>query len=169
MEEHPQKEVRIIEATTDADYALGHTLFQEYAAAIDVDLCFQNFSAELRELSVMYGPPLGALLVARVGADAVGCVGVRRFQDEICEMKRLYVRPPYRGRRMGRQLAERVAMTAADLGYTKMVLDTLASMEEAYALYLSMGFQPASAYYRNPLPDVRYLALDLRELRGVGC
>ncbi len=155
-------EVVVAEAQTITDYALARTLFEEYASAIDVDLCFQDFSAELDRLSVMYGPPAGALLIARIGSDTAGCVGVRRFRDEVCEMKRLYVRPAYRGHQLGRRLAEEAAQRARERGYRTMVLDTLASMETAHALYVSMGFTPSTASYLNPLPGVKYLTLDLR-------
>jgi len=155
-------DVSISEAATVDDYALGRTLFEEYATAIGVDLCFQNFSAELDRLSDMYGPPSGVLLIARIDAETAGCVGLRRFRDDVCEMKRLYVRPSFRGRRLGRRLAEEVIRRARELKYGTLVLDTLSSMAAAYDLYLSMGFKPSPAYYPNPLPGVTYLALDLR-------
>ena len=110
----------------------------------------------------MYGPPAGALLIASADDAEAGCVGVRGFRDDICEMKRLYVRPAFRGQDVGRRLAGVAVATARDLGYRTMVLDTLASMQAAHALYVSMGFKAAEAYYENPLPDVRYLAIDLR-------
>jgi len=154
-------DVILVEARTSADYALGRSLFEEYAAAIDVDLCFQGFSAELDRMSVMYGPPAGALLLARIESEIAGCVGLRKFRDEVCEMKRLYVRPLFRGRHVGRHLAEEVARRAREMGYRTLVLDTLSSMETARQLYLSMGFKPFPAYYPNPLPGVQYLALDL--------
>jgi len=152
----------IVEAKTDVDFAAGRILFKEYAAALQVDLCFQNFDAELNTLPSMYGPPRGSLLLARVGDTVAGCVAVRPFHDDVCEMKRLYARPAFRGAGLGRRLAVDVARTARQLGYRTMVLDTLASMEAAHALYMSMGFKPADAYYPNPLPNVRYLALDLQ-------
>jgi putative acetyltransferase len=154
--------IEIVEAGTDRDFAAGRLLFEEYAAALQVDLCFQNFSFELQRLPSMYGPPLGALLIARLHDDLAGCVGIRHLRADVCEMKRLYIRPAVRGRHLGRRLAEEAARKARELGYHTMVLDTLASMEKAHALYVSMGFEPASAYYPNPLPDVRYLALDLQ-------
>lgn len=154
-------QIAIVEANTAVEYATGRALFEEYAAALHINLCFQNFSTELDSMPVMYGPPAGGLLIAEAGSHAVGCVGLRRFRGDVCEMKRLYVRPPFRGQRLGRRLALEAARKARQLGYRTIVLDTLASMVAAQALYVSMGFQPAAAYYPNPLPDVRYLALDL--------
>jgi GNAT superfamily N-acetyltransferase len=153
----------VTRAETSDDYALGRSLFEEYARTLGVDLCFQDFSAELERLSVMYGPPAGTLLMARLGSDTAGCVGLRAFRDDVCEMKRLYVRPAFRGRHLGRRLAEEAVRRARETGYRMMVLDTLSSMEAAHELYVSMGFTPSRAYYPNPLPGVKYFALDLRQ------
>ena len=161
--------VEIVEAVTKADYAIGREMFEEYARAIDVDLCFQNFAAELDRLTVMYAPPAGALLLAKAGSEVAGCVGLRKFRDDICEMKRLYVRPAFRGRHLGRRMAEDIARRAAELGYRTLVLDTLGTMEAAQGLYRSMGFAPATSYYVNPLPNVKYFSLSLQNpLRSTG-
>ena len=169
METTPEERVTIVEAATKEDYALGRTLFEEYARAIDVDLCFQDFAAELDRLSVMYAAPAGALLLAKCGSEVAGCVGLRKLRDDICEMKRLYVRPPFRGRHFGRSMAEEIARRARELGYRTLVLDTLGTMEAAQGLYVSMGFKPATSYYVNPLPNVKYYSLDLRKpLRSTG-
>jgi ribosomal protein S18 acetylase RimI-like enzyme len=162
METTPKEDRTIVEAATQADYALGRALFEEYARSIDVDLCFQDFAAELDRLSVMYAAPAGALLLARSGTETAGCVGLRKLRDDICEMKRLYVRPEFRGRQFGRRMAEDIARRARELGYRTLVLDTLGTMEAAQGLYLSMGFQPATSYYVNPLPNVKYFSLDLQ-------
>jgi ribosomal protein S18 acetylase RimI-like enzyme len=162
METTPKEDLTIVEAATQADYALGRALFEEYARSIDVDLCFQDFAAELDRLSVMYAAPAGALLLARSGTETAGCVGLRKLRDDICEMKRLYVRPEFRGRQFGRRMAEDIARRARVLGYRTLVLDTLGTMEAAQGLYLSMGFQPATSYYVNPLPNVKYFSLDLQ-------
>ena len=162
-------DLRIVEAATRDEYAVGRELFEEYARAIDVDLCFQNFTAELDRLTVMYAPPAGALLLAKAGNDVAGCVGLRKFRDDICEMKRLYVRPAFRGRHLGRRMAEEIARRAGELGYRTLVLDTLGTMEAAQRLYVSMGFTPATSYYVNPLPNVKYYSLDLqRPVRSTG-
>jgi len=162
-------DLHIVEAATRDDYAVGRELFEEYARAIDVDLCFQNFAAELDRLTVMYAPPAGALLLAKAGTDVAGCVGLRKFRDDICEMKRLYVRPAFRGRQLGRRMAEEIARRAGELGYRTLVLDTLGTMEAAQRLYVSMGFTPATSYYVNPLPNVKYYSLNLQKpLRSTG-
>jgi ribosomal protein S18 acetylase RimI-like enzyme len=161
METAPQEEVSIVEAATSAEFALARSLFEEYAHSINVDLCFQDFSAELDRLSVMYAPPAGALLLARAGSETAGCVGLRKLRDDICEMKRLYVRPEFRGRHLGRRMAEEIARRGRELGYRTLVLDTLGTMEAAQGLYVSMGFKPATSYYVNPLPNVKYYSLDL--------
>jgi ribosomal protein S18 acetylase RimI-like enzyme len=156
-------EIEIVEAVTSADYAVGRGMFEEYARAINVDLCFQDFAAELDRLSVMYAPPAGALLLAKAGPEVAGCVGLRKLRDDISEMKRLYVRPEFRRHHLGRQMAEEIARRARELGYRTLVLDTLGTMEAAQRLYESMGFKPATSYYVNPLPNVKYFSLDLRK------
>jgi len=163
------KDYEIVEAVTKEDYAIARAMFEEYARAIDVDLCFQDFAAELDRLSVMYAPPAGALLLAKVGSEVAGCVGLRKFRDDISEMKRLYVRPDFRGRHLGRRMAEEIAQRARELGYRTLVLDTLGTMEAAQRLYVSMGFTPATSYYVNPLPNVKYFSLNLQDrLRSTG-
>ena len=162
MERTAQEELTIVEAATSADFAVGRAMFEEYSRAIDIDLCFQDFAAELDRLSVMYAPPAGALLLARSDSGVAGCAGLRKLRDDICEMKRLYVRPEFRGRGLGRRMAEEIARRARELGYRTLVLDTLGTMEAAQGLYVSMGFKPATSYYVNPLPNVKYFSLDLQ-------
>lgn len=160
------------------DLILGHApehvpdvraLFQEYADAIQVDLCFQGFAQELAGLPGAYAPPSGRLLLARCDGALAGCVGLRPFEPDharaaggrVCEMKRLYVRPAFRGRGIGRKLATAVVDAARAIGYERMRLDTLAHMAAAIALYRSLGFADVPPYRHNPLPRATYMELNL--------
>lgn len=153
--------VRIVDAGSEADVVLARSLFEEYAEQLGVDLCFQNFSSELRSLGTMYGAPAGCLLLAWHGDAAVGCVGARRISPTECEMKRLYVRDAARGLGIGRQLTAALIDRARGLGYERMVLDTLEGMTAARRLYASLGFRRCAPYYPNPLAGVTYMALEL--------
>ena len=155
--------VRIEPARSESELAIARGLFEEYAARLGVDLCFQGFSAELMMLDTMYAAPTGCLLLAWLGDAAAGCAGVRRLSGELCEMKRLYVRDGYRGLGVGRKLAVQLLARARELGYRSMVLDTLEGMREARGLYASLGFRECAPYYDNPLAGVVYMQLDLTQ------
>ncbi len=154
--------VKIIPATTIAHFNTVRRLFREYENFLGVDLCFQDFEKELTELPGKYAPPQGALLLAMVDEKAAGCVAVRKFETNICEMKRLYIRPHYRGQGIGRMLTEKIIDEAIKLGYLTMLLDTMNNLKEAMALYQSLGFRKRDPYYHNPLPNVAYWELDLK-------
>jgi putative acetyltransferase len=132
-------------------------LFEEYAASLSIDLCFQNFAQELATLPKMYGPPAGALLLAEIDATPAGCVAVRNLDATTCELKRLYVRPTHRGHNLGRRLAESALETARALGYQRMRLDTLPEMQQAQRLYESLGFHDIPAYYGDPIEGQRFM------------
>ena len=142
-------------------------LFREYADSLGNHLCFQEFEKELANLPGDYAPPAGRLLVAVEDARFAGCVALRRVEDQVCEMKRLYVRPTYRGSGLGRRLAETLIATAQDARYGKIRLDTLPSMEAAFKLYHSLGFTEIPSYRFNPVEGVKYLELDLRRPAGI--
>ncbi len=149
----------LMTAAGPEDYRAARELFEAYAAGLGVDLRFQNFAAELERLPEMYGAPAGRLILARTESEYVGCVGVRALKSDrlACEMKRLYVRPAARGTGLGRALASAAIDAGRDLGYSRMVLDTLQRMAEALHLYRDLGFRDVPAYYANPNPDVCYL------------
>jgi len=150
-----------IQVQTPAHIEIARELFLEYQRSIGIDLCFQNFSKEVANLPGEYAPPEGRLLLSFVGDTVGGCVALRKIEGRTCEMKRLYVRPAFRGKHIGRHLAEKVIQEARTAGYAAMRLDTLPVMTEAIALYRSLGFQPTEAYRINPHPGAIYMELAL--------
>lgn len=142
--------------------SLARVLFEEYAAWLNEDLCFQGFAQELATLPGAYAPPRGRLLLAGEQGDAFGCIALRPLEDDIGEVKRLYVQPRARGASLGRQLAELVIGEARSIGYRKLKLDTLARMTSARRLYESLGFVECAPYYVNPLGSPIYMSLALR-------
>ena len=153
----------ITEARWPDDRATVAALFGEYVASLAEDISFQNVDEELAGLPGKYARPGGAVLIARDGPDAAGAIAYRMVEPGVCEMKRLYVRPAFRGTGLGRELANELIEDARTRGYRTMLLDTLASMSSARALYRDLGFVPVAPYYDNPLPGVMYMALELTD------
>lgn len=141
-------------------------LLIEYASSLDFDLRFQSFHREVAGLPGVYGPPRGTLLLAEADGHAAGCVALRPLDEIACEMKRLYVRPAWRGRGIGRLLCGALIARAQHIGYVRMKLDTVPRMKEAIALYESLGFRPTEPYCYNPLPGARFMELTLETRAG---
>lgn len=152
----------IVQVESPAQIAQTRELFLEYANSLNFDLCFQNFEKELAGLPGDYAPPDGRLLLAEFEGKLAGCVALHKIDFEICEMKRLYVRAQFRGRRLGRILAERVIAEARAIGYHRMRLDTVEPvMGTAVAMYRKLGFREIPAYRANPNPGTLYFELVL--------
>jgi putative acetyltransferase len=147
--------------------AQARALFEEYAAWLAVDLCFQGFAEELATLPGAYAPPRGMLLLAGPPDVTVGCIALRPLaetgsaSDATAEVKRLYVRPEARGTGLGKRLVQAVIDGARAIGYRELKLDTLARMAEAHSLYTNLGFRECALYYHNPIPGAVYMSLVL--------
>ena len=154
--------LKLVEAESEAEVAEARRRFEEYAAWLSVDLCFQNFEKELRELPGAYARPTGRLILAKDDEEVAGCVALRDLGGGVCEMKRLFVREKFKGRGLGRILTEKIIAEARALGYERMRLDTLPSrMERAVRLYRGLGFEEIEPYYANPTEDTLYMELKL--------
>ncbi|HEV3262098.1 MAG TPA: GNAT family N-acetyltransferase [Gemmataceae bacterium] len=153
--------MEITQAQAEPQVAQVRDLFVEYAASLGISLCFQSFDRELAELPGAYVPPEGRLLLALDENEPVGCVALRRLSDGVCEMKRLYMRPKFRGQKAGRRLALAAIGEARRIGYRRVLLDTLPSMTEAIGLYRSLGFVEVEPYTVNPVPGALFMRLRL--------
>lgn len=157
--------VHLVTPDTPELLEAARAIFREYADSLGIDLCFQGFEDELRNLPGAYAPPAGVLLVALVDGEVAGCGAVRPLPDSdyanACEMKRLYVRRAFRKFGLGRQIAQALMDRAAEAGYSAMLLDTLDDMEAARGLYTSLGFEEIPPYYYNPIPGAHYLKAEL--------
>jgi GNAT superfamily N-acetyltransferase len=154
--------MRFFQATSPEEIDQARELFREYEAWLNLDLCFQNFEKELSELPGAYAPPTGCLLLAFEGGELAGCVALRKLSDEVSEMKRLFLRPQFHGRGLGRELAERIIEEARAIGYQRIRLDTLTKqMSSATRLYRSLGFTEIEPYYNNPVPGASFMELKL--------
>lgn len=137
-------------------------LFLEYAQSLKIDLSFQNFEAELKTLPGKYGPPDGALILALVDGKEAGCIALRKISENICEMKRLYVRDYYRGLGIGKKLITIVIEEASKMNYEFIRLDTLPTMKDAQTLYTSLGFYDIASYVYNPIEGTRFMELKIK-------
>ena len=153
--------ISLVQAGSLAYRTRVHELFSEYAQSLGIDLCFQQFDQELAELPGSYAAPEGRLLIAQYAEVDVGCVALRKMGPGTCEMKRLYVRPPFRGKGIGRCLAVSIIIEAHNIGYERVRLDTLPSMKEALTLYRSIGFSEIQPYGDHPICGTICLELDL--------
>lgn len=151
----------IVDAAAVDEVLMVRCLFEEYAASLGIDLCFQGFEQELAGLPGSYAPPQGRLLLAWEGGQTAGCIALRPLEPGSCEMKRLYVRPAFRGHGIGRVLVDRIIQAARQAGYRLMRLDTLPSMTAALALYRRLGFREIAPYYENPVEGAVFLELQL--------
>jgi putative acetyltransferase len=161
----PAPDIRLLPPDSPAALDAARALFREYADGLGIDLCFQNFEAELDGLPGDYAAPQGGLLLAWVDGELAGCGAFRPLPDtdyaNACEMKRLYVRRAFRRFGLGRHLAQALIDGALQAGYSAMLLDTLDDMEAARGLYATLGFEEVPPYYFNPIPGAHYLKVDL--------
>jgi GNAT superfamily N-acetyltransferase len=154
--------MKFIQAESADDIQRTRELFEQYAAWLEIDMCFQNFDHELATLPGHYAPPNGRLLLALEADELAGCVALRKINADMCEMKRLFLRPAFRGRGLGRELAAAIIAAAREIGYQFMRLDTLpGKMDQAIMIYRSMGFQEIQAYYESPVVGTKFMELAL--------
>jgi GNAT superfamily N-acetyltransferase len=151
-----------VQAESAAHVAQARELFQEYAQSLGVNLCFQNFEQELAGLPGHYAPPGGRLLLAEYDGQLAGCVALHKWEDGVCEMKRLYLRPSFRSKGLGRAMAETIIVEARSIGYQRIRLDTIEPlMKDAVEMYRKLGFREIAPYRPNPIAGAMYMELQL--------
>lgn len=153
--------VGFLKADSEEYLPQARELLKEYAASLGFDLHFQEFEKEVAEFPGQYASPDGCFLLAMHETEVAGCVALRRMSENVCEMKRLYVRPEFRGKGIGRSLAETIIKEARKIGYSHMRLDTVPFMKEAIALYGSLGFKEIEPYRYNPIEGAKFMELEL--------
>ncbi len=153
--------IQIVQAASQEQIGNVRELFIEYAHSLNVSLCFENLDKEVAELPGVYAPPYGCLSLAADGIRVAGCVALKKVDDRVCEMKRLYVRAEFRGRGIGKTLAMHIGNEAREIGYERLRLDTLPSMKEAISLYRSLGFEEIPAYRELPVPGALFMQVKL--------
>ncbi len=152
----------LVQAETSEQIETARELFREYQEWLGISLCFQNFDDEVANLPGDYRMPNGRLLIAIKDGDVVGCIALRKLTDDACEMKRLFLRPQFRGQGLGREMVQRIIDEAREIGYERMRLDTLPRwMDQAIALYEQFGFRDIPPYYDNPVAGARFMELIL--------
>ena len=150
--------IKILQAETPAQIEAARTLFREYERWLGLDICFQNFEEELRNLPGKYAKPDGRLFLASVDGKVAGCIALRKLEEKVCEMKRLFVREEFRGLGLGEKLIEKLISEARLTSYEKMRLDTLpGKMAKAVKLYESQGFRRIAPYYNNPYEETLFM------------
>jgi putative acetyltransferase len=159
--------LRIVPALSEGTLLQARNLFREYASTLGVEVCLEDFERELASLPGLYAPPGGRLLLAMQESaegpeEAIGCAALRGLEPDACEMKRLYVRPAFRGNGAGLELVRSLIAEARSIGYKRMLLDTLPTMKEAHLLYRRLGFREIPAYQENPIPEALFFELALR-------
>ena len=159
--------MNFIQAHSSEEIDQARQLFNEYSAWLQIDLCFQNFEKELAELPGDYASPDGRLILAYDDEELAGCVALRKIDEGICEMKRLFLRDRFRGKGLGRSLIEAIINEAKQIGYERMRLDTLPpKMNKAIALYNELGFKEIEPYYNNPVLGAVFMELSLEKIRS---
>lgn len=152
--------VKLIQAKSPEEIEAIKSLFIEYAESLNFSLCFQDFDKEIESLPGKYSLPHGSLILAEIENEFVGCIALKKIEDGICEMKRLYVKPSHRGKQIGKLLVEKIISDAKKIGYKSMRLDTIeGKMGEAISLYKKFGFRKIKSYYKNPEPHTLYMEL----------
>jgi putative acetyltransferase len=158
------KRYKFILVNNEECYRKAKELFTEYAESLKIDLNFQNFEIELKEINSQYNKPYGGLIIIidNYSGEAIGCIGIRRFENKIAEFKRMYIKDSYRNKGLGKELLYQAIKLSKDLGYDRIRLDTLSTMKAAISLYKKFGFVEIEEYRYNPLKNVIYFELEIQ-------